>query len=198
MKPLSYSKTVLFLMGALLLCASTASAQPASPSPVSTTERTITDLLYFPFACLPQHISSQEEAQEQLTALFGSYEIVNGNIGLHANDAYHFTYRGVPIGVSDWDWTDNRQWYQFYFSQKKDANIFYNQLAADIKKAGIPLTPDKIYGGLSNRRRPVSIFRWVYLTPPALVKEADHSNLDREDVVGMYKVELGVYKRKKK
>ena len=124
--------------------------------------------------------------------------IVNGNLGLYANDAYHFTYRGVPIGVSDWDWTDNRQRYQFYFSQKKDANIFYNQLAADIKKAGIPLTPDKIYGGLSNRRRPVSIFRWVYLTPPALVKEADHSNLDREDVVGMYKVELGVYKRKKR
>ena len=62
--------------------------------------------------------------------------------------------------------------------------------------AGIPLTKDKVYGGMSNRRKPVSIFKWVYVDPPVKVKEASSANIETADVVGMYKVELGVYKKK--
>ena len=62
--------------------------------------------------------------------------------------------------------------------------------------AGIPLTKDTVYGGMSNRKKPVSIFKWVYVATPVRVKEASTSNIEAADVVGMYKVELGVYKRK--
>ncbi len=70
-------------------------------------------------------------------------------------------------------------------------------MVKDIQSAGIPLTKDKIYGGMSNRKKPVSIFKWVYVVPSVKVKEAGPSNIETEDVVGMYKVEFGVYKRKR-
>ena len=69
-------------------------------------------------------------------------------------------------------------------------------MVKDIQNAGIPLTKDKIYGGMSNRKRPISIFKWVYVATPVRVKAADSTNIESADVVGMYKVELGVYKRK--
>jgi hypothetical protein len=68
----------------------------------------------------------------------------------------------------------------------------------DIQNAGIPLTKDKVYGGMSNRKRPVSIFKWVYVSTPVKVKEPGSTNIEPEDCVGMYNVELGVYKRKVK
>ena len=68
-------------------------------------------------------------------------------------------------------------------------------MVKDIQKAGIPLTKDTVYGGMSNRRRPVSIFKWVSVVEPVKVKEAGPSNIETPDVVGMYKVELGVYKK---
>ena len=171
---------------------------PSSPTPLDVKERTIKDLLYFPFGCLPQEVSTPEEAREQLTEVFGSCEKVNGYEGLHINGAYDFTYRGMPIGLCYADrYNDNRQWYLFYFDSKTDADRFYANIVSDIKDAGIPLTKDKIYGGMSNRTRPVSIFKWVSVAPPEMVKEADESNIHHADVVGMYVVELGVYKRHK-
>ena len=171
---------------------------PSSPTPLDVKERTIKDLLYFPFGCLPHEVYTPEETRKQLTEVFGSCEKVNGYEGLHINGTYDFTYRGVPIGLcyaSRYD--DNRQWYLFYFDSLADANSFFTNIVKDIKGAGIPLTRDKIYGGMSSRTNPVSIFKWVYVSPPEKVKEADESNINHADVVGMYVVELGVYKKDK-
>jgi len=179
--------------------AGTALRAPSSPTPLDVKERTIKDLLYFPFGCLPQEVSTPEEAREQLTEVFGSCEKVNGYEGLHINGTFDFTYRGMPIGLCYADrYNDNRQWYLFYFDSKADADRFYANIISDIKDAGIPLTKDKIFGGMSNRTRPVSIFKWVSVAPPEMVKEADESNIHHADVVGMYVVELGVYKRHKR
>ena len=125
---------ILFIMGAFFLCAPSVNAQsksvkskpratktkvvvpkqqrPATPSPVETKERTIKDLLYFPYSCLPADVSNAEEAQNMLTNYFGSCERVdNIYYGLHRNDSFDYTYRGVPIGLTFYDWFDNRQWY---------------------------------------------------------------------------------------
>ncbi len=169
--------------------------RPDAPSALSQSGRTIKDMLFYPFACLPEDYSSKEEVQQQLSDLFGQCENINGCPGLHFSEAYDFTYRGAPIGTAFYDWMDHRQWYHFYFETKTEADRFYNILASDIKAAGIPLARDKIYGGLSNRLHPVSIFKWVFLTPSKRVKEADGSNINGPDVVGMYEVEFGVYKR---
>ena len=171
---------------------------PSSPTPLDIKERTIKDLLYFPFGCLPHEVNTPKEAMEQLTETFDMCEKINGYEGLHNNSTYDFTYLGVPIGLcyaSRYD--DNRQWYLFYFSSHANANSFYSKIVKDIKDAGIPLIRDNIYGGMSNRTRPVSIFSWVYVNTPELVKAADESNIHHEDVVGMYVVELGVYKKHK-
>ena len=71
-------------------------------------------------------------------------------------------------------------------------------MVKDIQNVGIPLTKDKIYGGMSNRKKPVSVFKWVYVFPPVKVKKPGPSNIEPEEAVGKYKVELGVYKRKHK
>lgn len=168
---------------------------PAAPTPVNVRERTIQDLLFFPFASLPDNLDTQEKAQEQLIATFGQCESVSLLPGLHAHDTFDFTYRDVPLGLAYYDWSDNRMWYFFYFEAKADADRFYHNLCNDIKKAGIPLTYDKIYGGLSNRTRPVSIFKWVYVNTPEKVKDPQGSNTDSPHLIGWYKVELGVYKR---
>ena len=55
---------------------------------------------------------------------------------------------------------------------------------------------DKVYGGYSNRKQTVSIFKWVYVSPALKVEKADNSNINISDYVEMYCVELGVYKRK--
>ena len=78
---------------------------------------------------------------------------------------------------------------------KADADQFYRNLCNDIKNVGIPLAYDKIYGGMSNRTRPVSIFKWVYVNTPEKVKDPQGSNTDSPHLIGWYKVELGVYKR---
>ena len=81
------------------------------------------------------------------------------------------------------------------FKTKKEADKFYNDIVRDIRGAGIPLTKDKIYGSVSNRKRPVSVFKWVFVDLPVKVKEASGSNIETADVVGMYKIEVGVYKK---
>ncbi len=168
---------------------------PAAPTPVSVRERTIQDLLFFPFASLPDNLDTQEKAQEQLIATFGQCESVSLLPGLHAHDTFDFTYRDVPLGLAYYDWSDNRMWYFFYFEAKADADQFYRNLCNDIKNVGIPLAYDKIYGGMSNRTRPVSIFKWVYVNTPEKVKDPQGSNTDSPHLIGWYKVELGVYKR---
>ena len=168
---------------------------PAAPTPVSVRERTIQDLLFFPFASLPDNLDTQEKAQEQLIATFGQCESVSLLPGLHAHDTFDFTYRDVPLGLAYYDWSDNRMWYFFYFEAKADADQFYRNLCNDVKNVGIPLAYDKIYGGMSNRTRPVSIFKWVYVNTPEKVKDPQGSNTDSPHLIGWYKVELGVYKR---
>ena len=168
---------------------------PAAPTPIDVRERTIQDFLFFPFASLPDNLKTKEEAQQQLTATFGQCESVSLLPGLHAHDTFDFTYRDVPLGLAYYDWSANRMWYFFYFEVKADADRFYRNLCNDIKTVGIPLTYDKIYGGMSNRTRPVSIFKWVYVNEPEKVKDSQGSNTDSPHLIGWYKVELGVYKR---
>ena len=49
---------------------------------------------------------------------------------------------------------------------------------------------------MSNRKKPVSVFKWVSVDAPVKVKEVSPSNIETADHVGKYKVELGVYKKK--
>ena len=193
-------KPLQWLLAALLLVPATAGAQnlkrPAAPTPLDVCERTVKDLLYYPFACINAELTTLEEAQRQVTSAFGTCEMVNGGSGIHNGDNFNFTYRKVPIGVAYFDHYDNRMWYAFYFDTKAEADRFYSLLTADVKKAGIPLVADKIYGGLSNRKQPVSIFKWVYVHTADKVKEANSSNINRPETVGKYYVELGVYKRR--
>ncbi len=172
---------------------------PDSPTSINTKERTIRDLLYFPYGCLPKEIDSKDKAQRALSSNFGSYEIINQlMVGLHRNVKFNFTYKGVPIGISYVGWTDNKHWYRFYLNTKKEAEAFYSKIVQEIKDAGIPLKIDKVYGGMSSRNRPVSIFKWIYVNPPEQIKEGDICcNLNKLEHVGKYMVELGVYKREK-
>ena len=169
---------------------------PGAPTPIEYKERSIQDLLYFPFSCITAKMPTREVAWQVITDTFGTCESVN-NIytGLHAGGAYDFTYRGVPIGLCYFDWYDDRTWYLFFFASRNEAEQFYNNMVKDVMGAGIPLTKDKVYGGMSNRRKPVSIFKWVSVDPPVKVREASSANIETADVVGMYKVELGVYKK---
>ena len=169
--------------------------KPSSPTPISERERTIKDLLYFPFGFLPGDVGTKEEAQEQLQSTIGYHETINGSPGVHACDKYDFTYRGIPIGTCFLDCYYNREWYLLYFETFSEANKFYTNLCNDIKGAGINLTNDKIYGGMSNRTRPVSIFKWVFVSPPEKVTEANASNIHKKDVEGLFCVEFGVYKK---
>ena len=107
-----------------------------------------------------------------------------------------FTYRGVRIGFCYYAWYDDRTWYGFFFDTKSEADQFYDNLVKDIQGAGIPFTKDKVYGGMSNRSHPVSVFKWVNVDTPVKVKKADEANMDTPAVVGKYKVEFGVMKKK--
>ncbi len=169
--------------------------KPAPPTPMSVRERNIRDLLYYPYGCLPAEVDTREEAQAGLTEAFGGAEIINGDIGIHANEAFDYTYLGVQISVCYASWFDNRHWYHFYFDSRKAAEDFYVKCVAEIKSVGIPLTKDKIYGGVSNRKHPVYIFKWVSVSTPTIVKDAYGGNIYTPDVVGKYCVELAVYKR---
>ena len=171
---------------------------PSVPTPIEIRERTIRDLLYFPFSCISDPMTTRELAWQVVENTFGTCEAINGSPGLHAGGAYDFTYRGVAIGLCFYSWYGDRTWYDFFFSSKNEADQFYNNMVKDIQNVGIPLTKDKIYGGMSNRKKPVSVFKWVYVFPPVKVKKPGPSNIEPVDAVGKYKVELGVYKRKHK
>ena len=198
---MKYMKLIAIL---LLIWSASAMAQnskdaqktPAVPTHIDVQERTIRDLLYFPFTCINAYMPTREIAWQEITDTFGTCETINGYPGLHAGAAFDFTYRGVQIGICCYDWMDNRTWYDFFFNSKAEADQFYNDLVKDIQNVGIPLTKDNIYGGMSNRKKPVSIFKWVSVIPPVKVKEVGPSNIETADVVGMYKVDLGVYKKK--
>ncbi|MCR5240172.1 MAG: hypothetical protein K6E15_08445 [Prevotella sp.] len=171
---------------------------PSVPTPIEIRERTIHDLLYFPFSCISDPMTTRELAWQIVENTFGTCEAINGSPGLHAGGAYDFTYRGVAIGLCFYSWYGDRTWYNFFFSSKNEADQFYNNMVKDIQNVGIPLTNDNIYGGMSNRKKPVSVFKWVYVFPPVKVKKPGPSNIEPEEAVGKYKVELGVYKRKHK
>jgi hypothetical protein len=171
---------------------------PSVPTPIEIRERTIHDLLYFPFSCISDPMTTRELAWQVVENTFGTCEAINGSPGLHAGGAYDFTYRGVAIGLCFYSWYGDRTWYNFFFSSNNEADQFYNNMVKDIQNVGIPLTKDNIYGGMSNRKKPVSVFKWVYVFPPVKVKKPGPSNIEPEETVGKYKVELGVYKRKHK
>ena len=206
-KSITYTITMLLTGAFLLLFPVSSNAQnktagkklqqPSSPSPIDKSERTIKDLLFFPYGCLSSTISNADEAKEMLENTFGTSEKVNNiYLGLHNSSSYNYTYRGIPIGLCYIDWFDNREWYDFYFDSKAEAQQFYTKLTKDVTSAGILLTKDKVYGGMSNRNRPISIFKWVYVAPPTMVKEVVGNNIHLADVVGKYVVEFGVYKKK--
>ena len=169
---------------------------PSCPTQIEVRERTISDLLYFPFSCVEDPMPTREQAWQVVTDIFGNCESVNHYPGLHAGVTFDFTYRGTPIGICYYDWYDNRNWYDFFFETKNEADQFYDNLVNDIRGAGIPLTKDNLYGGMSNRKKPVSIFKWVSVDAPVKVREVSPSNIETADHVGKYKVELGVYKKK--
>ena len=207
MKSISFStlRTAVLVIFVLLSSASSIAQNsvstqetPAVPTHIDVKERTIRDLLFFPFSCLNAHMPTQELARQEVMDTFGTCETINGYPGLHASGTFDFTYRGVTIGICFYDWYDNRTWYDFFFKTKAEADQFYNNLVKDIQSAGIPLTPDKIYGGMSNRKKPISVFKWVSVETPVKIKEASPSNIETADVIGMYKVELGVMKKKSK
>ena len=198
-------RTLIFMTLMLLLPASSIAQNrtgtlkaPVSPTPISVKERSIKDLLYFPFTCVTAKMNTKDLAWQEVTNTFGTCESVNLSPGLHAGKAFDFTYRGVSIGICYYDWSSDRTWYEFFFKSKVEADKFCSIAAKDIQNAGIPLTRDKMYGGMSNRKNPVSVFKWVYVGAPEKVKEMSPSNIETADVVGMYKVEIGVYKRKSK
>lgn len=123
---------------------------------------------------------------------------------LHASGANLEASVGMPFllftadgGIAYYDWYDNRLYYDFFFETKKEADQFYNDLVNDVRGAGIPLTKDNIYGGMSNRKKPISIFKWVSVDTPVKVKEVSPSNIETADHVGKYKVELFVMKYKR-
>jgi len=169
---------------------------PSHPTQIEVRERTISDLLYFPLSCIEVPMPTREKGMQVVTDIFGKSESINYSPGLHAGAFFDFTYRGVPIGISYYDWYDNRTFYDFFFETKKEADQFYNNLVDDVRGAGIPLTKDNIYGGVSNRKKPISIFKWVSVDPPVKVKEVSPSNIETADHVGKYKVELFVMKFK--
>ena len=160
-------------------------------------DRTISDLLYFPFSCISDPMTTKDQAWQAVIDTFGYCESVNLCPGIHAGSNFDFTYRGIPIAICYYDWYDRRTWYDFFFETKSEADQFYGDLVNDIRGAGIPLTKDNIYGGMSNRRKPTSNFKWVSVETPVKVKEASPSNIELADHVGKYKVELGVMKTKK-
>lgn len=168
---------------------------PAQPTQIEVRERTVSDLLYFPFSCIEAPMPSREQAWQVVTDTFGNCESVNLCPGLHAGATFDFTYRGTPIGICYYDWYDKRTWYDFFFETKKEADEFYSNLVNDIRDAGIPLVKDNIYGGMSTRKKPVSIFKWVSVDVPVKVKEVSPSNIETGEHVGKYKVELGVMKK---
>ena len=170
---------------------------PSSPTQIEVRERTISDLLYFPFSCIEADMPTREVAWQVVTDIFGNCENINLYPGLHAGAAFDFTYRDAPIAICFYDWYDKRTFYDFFFETKKEADQFYNHLVDDVHGAGIPLTKDNIYGGMSNRKRPVSIFKWVSIDAPVKVKEVSPSNIETADHVGKYKVALFVMKKKK-
>lgn len=173
---------------------------PSAPSPRTTKARTIGDLLYFPYGCLTSDVNSKEKAKQALESLYGRCETINGFYkGLHYDDtSFFYTYKGTPIGVVFIDWSDNRTFYGFYLNSKAEADNFYATMMKDLKAAGIPLTFDKAYGNMSNRKHPVSIFTWVYVDKPKKITSDNLCcNINLPQNVGQYVVEVGVFKRNK-
>ena len=196
-KRLSFDALFASLLGIFMLfMPATANAQkstgklkaPSHPTRMDVKDRTISDLLYFPLSCIETPMPTREKGMQVVTDTFGNSESINYSPGLHAGPNFDFTYRGVPIGIA---------YYDFFFETKKEADQFYNHLVDDVRGAGIPLTKDKIYGGMSNRKKPISIFKWVAVDTPVKVKEVSPSNIETADHVGKYKVELYVMKYKR-
>ena len=108
----------LFLFVPLMLAVAQAQKTPAIPTHIDVKERTIQDLLYFPFTCINAYMPTREIAWQQVMDTFNTCETINGYPGLHAGESFDFTYRGVPIGICFYDWYDNRTWYLFFFNAK--------------------------------------------------------------------------------
>ena len=79
---------------------------PAAPTPIENRERTIQDLLYYPFSCIDAPMTTRESAWQIITDTFGSCETINGSPGLHANGSFDFSYRDETIGICFYDWID--------------------------------------------------------------------------------------------
>ena len=58
---------------------------PPSPTSISTKERTIRDLLYFPYGCLSKDVDSREKARKALASNFGSFQEDGYDINMYMN-----------------------------------------------------------------------------------------------------------------
>ena len=112
---------LLFLLMPFMLATAQAPKSPLAPTQIGGKERTIQDLLYFPFTCINADMPTKDIAWQLIMDTFNTCETINGNPGLHAGDSFDFTYRDVPIGICYFDWYDNRTWYYFFFNTKKEA-----------------------------------------------------------------------------
>ena len=64
---------------------------PSSPTQIEVRERTISDLLYFPFSCVEDPMPTREQAWQVVTDIFGNCESVNHYPGLHAGVTFDLT-----------------------------------------------------------------------------------------------------------
>ena len=67
-------------------------------------DRTISDLLYFPFSCISDPMTTKDQAWQAVIDTFGYCESVNLCPGIHAGSNFDFTYRGIPIAICYYDW----------------------------------------------------------------------------------------------
>ena len=194
-------KKIAFIL--LMLAATvTAVAKPPilepreAPSPLNVTERSASDILFYPYTFMPYDINTKERALPYLETAFGEYEIVNGGIGYHRSDVFSYTFLGRPIEICYVDWYDNRHYYYFVFDTYAEAATFAAEAAKALTAEGLPLKPDKTYGGVSNRNKPIGIFKWVYVSDPVKVNANQVTDtLYTTDYVGKYVVDIGIYKR---
>lgn len=77
---------------------------PSAPTPIEYKERTIQDLLYYPFSCIEVNMTTQELARQTVENTFGTCETINGFPGLHASGSCGYGVLRQPrrAGMGDY------------------------------------------------------------------------------------------------
>ena len=82
---------LLFLLMPFMLATAQTPKSPLAPTQIGGKERTIQDLLYFPFTCINADMPTKDIAWQLIMDTFNTCETINGNPGLHAGDSFDFT-----------------------------------------------------------------------------------------------------------